>query len=866
MTEKIGGLVKRATVAAIVVVAALASDGNAQQQDGMNLDEMRKKAEEMGVTIDEYLMLQEEMKDRRREDPSYQTEEPQGFDKYRQDAGALRDEQEAEMMRRLKDQTDLEQFRQAEKMRALREGRAPGEMEEERERVTPPAEEEERTKEFFLDEFMDRPRAKDLEAFGYDMFSYDNEFYEPTPDAPAPRDYVIGPGDELTISVWGETQLMHNVEVSKQGNVYVPNVGLVNVGGLTTTEAERRMFGRMSKVYSSLLSTELTQATAWMDLSAEKMRNVRVYVLGEVNAPGAYALPAMSSAFTALYYGGGPKLEGSLRNVRLLRDGEIVATIDMYDYLITGDRASDVMLRDGDAVHVPPVGPRAAVVGETRRPAIYEMKEGETFGDLIEFAGGLTFKAFHERAHIERYLPPEERAFHENGVVHADLAFHSFADFLESDYPIRDGDVATVMTADDEPVNLVTIEGKVKQPGRYAIEEGGTTIRDLLIKADTFAVGAFPRKAALIRTDDDEKKEIVAFDPTKALAGDPKHDLELRNRDEVIVMDVETFEPTRSVEIAGEVREPGVYTYFENMGLTDLIAMAGGLTDSASVAGVEIGRIERNDAREISTTHTVDLPEAYWEIERDQDFKLESHDRVNVKRDLAKVYPEGVWVTGEVAYVGKYAPIKRGERVASYLRRAGGMLETAYPEGIHVVRKNQYRMDFDTLVTRPDSMKNTTARKWEYYNDLVKEFADRVPILWEEIADDSTSEYNIALMPGDSLVVPQDPRVVYVVGEVETPVQAPYVPGKSVDYYIDRAGGYSEMADEGGAAVIKPNGAQWTTSGLFFIPDEEVPSGSVIIVPLATEKEDRTWEIVGSLLQTVASVAVLGLTLAQALN
>jgi polysaccharide export outer membrane protein len=711
--------------------------------------------------------------------------------------------------------------------------------------------------------FVDRPGAGDLPAFGYDVFTYSPTTFQPALNVPTPMNYVVGPGDELIISLWGETQLVQDLVVSKNGDVYIPNVGLINVGGLTLDQVKQKLYDRLSQVYASLKVTAKGGPQTHMNVSTGQLRSVKIYVLGEVNKPGGYTLPALSSAFTALYYSGGPTINGTLRNVEVLRGGKIIADIDLYNYLLTGDQSEDIRLNDEDIIFVPPVGKRVAVYGGVFRPAIYELKNGESLKDLLSFAGGLTFKAYFQTIHINRVIPFQQRDLYRNNILNIDLNFSSVDALEKSTYSLDDGDVVNIPFINEVPENKVSITGDVRQPGTYELTDSAMTVSDLIIKADSLFPDAFLDKALLIRTLPSEKKEAVSFNLRKALMGNPDDNVVLRNRDSVIVYKDSSFFPTRTVEISGEVRKPGVYTRLENMTLTDLIVNAGGLTDLATTRNIEVTRMDTVNSNVFATKFTVSLPEDYWNVPREKDFLLQDYDRVLVKADSSKQFMRTVTVSGEVVFPGTYTILYRGEKLSDFIRRAGGFKSTAYTEGMYVLRSNPALNIF-----KPVPIPDTTLLRIFQGQPLIdrsqfaREYSSRIPISWKDIEEDSTSIYNLELMPGDNVIVPKDPQTVTVAGDVGVPSTVPYRKGEGLSYYIKQAGGYTTTSAKGGEIVVLPNGKKWERSGWFFIKDPDILAGSVIYVPseIKTPSAD-IWPFIRDIITVVSSTAVLILTI-----
>ena len=716
---------------------------------------------------------------------------------------------------------------------------------------------------YTVPEFANRGAAGTLPAFGYNVFTYSPTTFQPLLNVPTPTNYVIGPGDEIIISLWGETQLVQDLVVSKNGDIYIPNVGLVSVNGLTMSQLRDKLYDRLSKVYSSLLPGSRGGASTHLNISTGQLRSVKIYVLGEVAKPGGYTLPALSSAFTALYYSGGPTINGTLRNVEVVRDGKVVARIDLYDYLIKGDQSEDIRLNDGDIVFVPPVGKRVAVIGNVFRPAIYELMKGEKLGNLLQFASGLTFNAYFQTVHIDRVIPFSKRSDYRNNILSIDLSFKSVDSLAESNYAMDDGDVVTIDSINKIPQNKVTITGDVKQPGVYELTSPGMTVRDLVYKADSLFPDAFLAKAMLIRTLPSEKKEVIAFDLGKAMSGDPNDNLTLENRDEIHVYKFTDFHPTRTVEIAGQVRRPGTYPRLDSMTVADLIIMAGGITDSATTKEIEVTRLDTSTYDAYAQKFIINLPTHYWDVDPSKDFRLEDYDRVLVKPDSSKEFDGFASVTGEVGFPGTYTILHRGEKLTDLVRRAGGFRSSAYTEGIYLIRKNPILNDL-----QPVAISDTAIMRIYQGQPLINrtrfnaEFGQRIPIIWSNIVRNPSSIYNMDLRPGDVLVVPSNPGTITVAGDVGLPSTVPYKPGESANYYIRQAGGYTITSAKGDEVVVLPNGKKWESSGWFFIPNPEILAGSVIYVPSEIKQPSADiWPFIRDIITVVSSTAVLILTI-----
>jgi len=367
-------------------------------------------------------------------------------------------------------------------------------------------------------------------------------------------------------------------------------------------------------------------------------------------------------------------------------------------------------------------------------------------------------------------------------------------------------------------------------------------------------------KATLIRSLRNKKKEIITFDLAKALSGDPYNNLVIQNRDEVTVYTEESFLPTKNVEIDAEDKKPGSFTRYQNMTLSELIILAGGLTDVATTNDIEITRLDTISSEVYAQKFTVNLPKDYWGKNKHDDFILQDYDRVLIKKDPVRNFEQTIGIEGEALYPGSYSILYEGEKITDFLSRAGGFKNTAYKEGIYVKRETKILTKMETAEIT-DSLKKLYLDKPIYDRESFnKEFSNRIPIPWEEIEDNNSSGYNLVLYPGDVIVIPKNPNVVYVTGEVGIPSSVPYKKGASLSYYIGQAGGYLESSADGEEIVIQPNGKKWTSSGWFFISDPEILSGTTILVPSMIESDSDSWPVIRDVVSVVTTAAVLILT------
>ena len=413
--------------------------------------------------------------------------------------------------------------------------------------------------------------ANGLDYFGYDVFKTIPTAFEPNNVGPVDPGYLVGPGDNLRLSVWGQTEFQYQLDVDKEGRVFIPNVGQVFVTGTPLNKLQEKLKGQLSKFYSGLASNP---PTVFMDVTIDKAKPLRVFVMGEIKHPGGYTISSYATVFNALYAVGGPIVDGSLRTIKVLRENHVVATVDLYDYILKGGQTSDVRLQNNDVIFVPPRGKTVSIRGEILRPAIYELKGDEKLSSLIEFAGGPKSTAYLERAEIDRIKPFDKRSGSVEGREVVDV---NLADILKRGKPdiaMYDGDDLEVYSIIDEKKNYVSIDGPVWRPGTFQISQA-PTLKKLIEAADGLMPKIYLPVAHIVRTNEDLiTKRIIPFNLGNVMDGTIE-DIKLAPRDEVLLYSTEVIEvKDKYVSIFGEVKKPGKYPLRNNMTLADLILIA----------------------------------------------------------------------------------------------------------------------------------------------------------------------------------------------------------------------------------------------------------------------------------------------------
>lgn len=658
-----------------------------------------------------------------------------------------------------------------------------------------------------------------LEIFGRELFSNKTTEFSPDLVGPVDPDYRLGPRDELWLILTGDVEAIYRLVVSREGMVIIPNVGQVAVNGLTLRELEDRLYDRLGRVYSGVKRG--SDATTRFQLSLGQLRVNQVYVIGEVERPSAYQVSAASTVLDALYLAGGPNTKGSFRAIDVYRGGRRIATVDLYEYLIHGRSSGEIRLEHGDRVFVRPFVRRVTVRGAVRRPAIYELVEGEDLRTAIAYAGGLDATAIVERVLIDRILPPEMRRPGVERVL-VDVSLSSLAASAAEPVELRDGDVVEVFPVAEERRNRVIVEGAVHRPGTYEWSDG-LTLFQLVEKAHGLSEEAYTARAHVYRlVAEDGSRRMIQVPLAGDSAGAPVRDFLLADRDSVVVYSRAKLRNEQFVSIDGFVKHPGNYPLAEGMTIQDLVLAAGGFTEGADTRFAEVARMPDESVRTDTTAVVIRVPLADSEGEAADgvamkagdrgdwagagilgwfpdasEHRLQAGDRVFIRKAVGYDMPRTVKVTGEVHVPGTYVLETRDDRIVDILRRAGGPTAEAYLAGVQLHRR-------ENLV------------------------ATDVPAA----LSDERSRYNLTLEPGDSLHVPAYNPTVLVTGAVAFETLVLYEPGKPLSYYVNRAGGYLDTADRGRVTVTYMDGERATTGKvLLFRRSPGVQPGSTIHVP-----------------------------------
>ena len=680
----------------------------------------------------------------------------------------------------------------------------------------------------------------ETQVFGRNMFSFNMLTFEPGDNLATPANYKLGPGDEVIIDIWGTNQTTIRQTISPDGFIKINGVGLVYLGGMTIEEADKYMRRKLGRIYS--VGEEDAQSEIKLTLGA--LRTITVNVMGEVAVPGTYSLSSLSTVYHALYRAGGFSELGSVRNVSLVRNGKKIEEIDVYDFIVNGLPAENVVLQDGDVVLVPTYESVVAVSGKVKRPMRYEMKGGENVADLIFFAGGFRGDAYTANVNVER----------RNGREYQVYTVES------EDYPsfeLLDGDSIRVGATINRYENRLEIKGAVYRPGVYQLSEKVNTVSELIAVADGLRGEAFTNRALLHREREDLTLELIQVDLKGILDGSVA-DIELQRNDILTISNANELKSWGAFKIEGEVSKPGEYRFAKNTTLEDLILQAGGLLESASTAKVDVSRRVKNP----EGTEDLDTISQLFSFAIDSDYKiaggdafiLEPYDQVYVRKSPGYSAQHHVRVEGEVIFPGFYALRNKSMRLSDVVKLAGGVSSLAYVKGAKLNRKmtdverRQFEATLDMVANVKDQVsveKLDSARMYSVGIDMQKAL------------DNPGSDADLVLREGDVIVVPEFVNTVKVSGCVLYPNTVTYDSRMTVEDYVAQAGGYGFGAKKNRAYVVYMNG---TVAKARRNSKAVVEPGCEIIVPEKRKREGSLQNIL-SVASTSASLATMFATI-----
>ena len=681
------------------------------------------------------------------------------------------------------------------------------------------------------DELSEKDDKKKMKVFGRNIFNNRKLTFEPNMNIATPQDYRLGPGDAVYVDVWGASQERFESTVSPDGTINIENYGPINVDGLTVAQANARLRSTLGRRYSS----------SNIRLTVGQTKTITVNVMGEVQVPGTYTLSAFATVFNALYMAGGTNDIGTLRNIRVYRNGREISTCDIYDYILNGKMTGNVRLNSGDVITVGPYECLVNVTGKVKRPMYYEMKKNESVGTLIKYAGGFAGDAYQASVRLVRKAGGE-------------MSVYSIDEFERNSFQLADGDSIAVDSVLQRYRNMVEVKGAVMRPGMYQMDGNITTVRQLIEAAGGLDEDAFTARGIIHRRKDDRSLEVVSVD-IRGVMNHTVADITLKNEDVFFVPSTKLMQEERILTISGEVNYPGTYEYADNTTLEDFILQAGGLKDAASMVKVDVSRRMRNQEADAATSqvaksYSFALKEGFV-IDGEPGFVLKPFDEVFVRRSPGYVEQQHVKIEGEVAFSGNYVLTNKGMRLSDLVKAAGGLSKEAYALGAHLER----------TLTPLEKVKQQTMLKLAVAGDSIDmrtlDLGDTQMVginLEEALKHPGSNQWDIVLRDGDRLIIPQYNNTVSINGQVMYPNSVAYREGAKLNYYIDQAGGFGQRAKSKRVFAVNMNGTVTRVRSA-----KDITPGCTILVPAKSRKKGMS---LGEILSLGTMTATLGTVIA----
>ena len=688
-------------------------------------------------------------------------------------------------------------------------------------------------------------------VFGSELFKNGSITFEPNLRIATPKSYIIGPDDKLLIDLNGDNEASYNLAVSSEGIITLPFVGRVAVGGLTIENATSKIRTAMGGTYPALRSGRTN-----LSINLGNIRSIKVTITGQATKTGTYTISSLSSVYNALNYAGGPSLNGTYRNIQLIRNNKVINTIDVYNFLLKGIQQGNIRLQDQDVINIPVYEKRVEITGEVKQPALFEMVTGETLNSLIGFAGGFTSEAYTSKIKAFQKTAKERQI--------TDIDATEFSSFNPGN-----GDKFIVETILDRYANRVEIIGAVFRPGQFELDKG-LTLKTLIQKADGITEDAFLNRGYINRLNADNTPSLITFDVAKILAGTEK-DILLQREDKVTINSLFDLRDEYKISIVGAVRVPGSFDYAENMTLESVVQLAGGFKEGAKPNQVDISRRVKNSDAKSSSAITAEV----FTVAVDQDLKLvgapfvlKPFDIITVRMAEGYEVQKQIVIEGEVVNPGVYTIMRKDEKISEIIARAGGLTSSAYAEGASLKRPGAEKVnpnDKNAINNQEEESKKIANlnRVQETGAKVVEQQlieSDIVGIDLVSILKKPLSKYDLIVEEGDVIRIPRQLQTVKVTGQILNPNSIVYSKGKSFKQYINGAGGFTSAALKGDAYVKYANGSvESARKFLFFNNYPQIKPGAEIMVPVRADREKispQAWIGIGTALASLGAIVV----------
>ena len=683
---------------------------------------------------------------------------------------------------------------------------------------------------------LEKKKPEKRKIFGHDVFNNKNLTFESSMNLATPQNYVLGPGDAVNVDIWGASQESVTETVSPDGTITIEGIGVIKLGGLSVSQAKAKLKRVLGPRYQG----------SSIELTLGQTRTITISVMGEVKIPGTYTMSAFATVYNALYMAGGPNEIGTLRNVKVYRKGKLLSNVDVYDFLLNGKLSGDVRLQDNDVITVSPYEALVNITGKVKRPMFYEMKTTESAATLLRYAGGFTGDAY-------------TKAIRVNRKAGAGYSVFSIGEFDMSEFKLMDEDSVSVDSTLNRYQNMVEIRGAVFRPGMYQVGGEINTVKALVEAAAGVTEDAISQHAVMHRVKADRSLEMMSLDIRGILEGTVP-DVPIRNEDVIYVASRQERNEKKTVTINGEVAYPGVYRYAENETIEDLIIQAGGPTEAASLAKVDVARRITNPnsteaGDQIAQNFSFKLNPDFT-ISEQPDFKLMPFDEVYVRRSPDYNEQQNVTIEGEVQFAGNYALSNKGQRLSEVIKQAGGLTKRAYAEGTKLMRQmtpeERDQMEIVLRTAQRNSGNDSIDVK-----KLLTNATYPVGIELEKALKNPGTDDDPILREGDRIIVPRYDGTVKINGEVLFPNTVYYKDGKSTDYYINLAGGITSTAKKSMTVIIYMNGMVARADR-----KHQPRPGCQIVVPTKSRRRGMSLPEILSIGSSTASIATMIATIA----
>lgn len=683
---------------------------------------------------------------------------------------------------------------------------------------------------------LEKEKPEKRKIFGHDVFNNKYLTFESSMNLATPQSYVLGPGDEVNVDIWGGSQESITETVSPDGTITIEGIGIIKLGGLSVSQAKTKLKRVIGPRYQG----------SNIELTLGQTRTITISVMGEVKVPGTYTMSAFATVYNALYMAGGPNEIGTLRNVKVYRKGKLLSNVDVYDFLLNGKLSGDVRLQDNDVITVSPYEALVNITGKVKRPMFYEMKENESAATLLRYAGGFTGDAY-------------TKAIRVNRKAGAGYSVFSIGEFDMSTFKLMDEDSVSVDSTLNRYQNMVEIRGAVFRPGMYQVGGEINTVKALVEAAAGVTEEAISQHAVMHRTKADRSLEMISLDIRGILEGTVP-DVPLRNEDVIYIASRQERNEKKNVTINGEVAYPGVYRYAENETIEDLIIQAGGPTEAASLAKVDVARrvIDPNSTEaedQIAQNFSFKLNPDFT-ISDQPNFTLMPFDEVYVRRSPNYNEQQNVTIEGEVQFEGNYALSNKGQRLSEVIQQAGGLTARAYPEGTKLLRvmtaEERDQMEIVLRTAQRNSGNDSIDVK-----KLLTNATYPVGIELEKALQYPGTDDDPILREGDRIIVPRYDGTVKINGEVLYPNTVYYKKGENTDYYINLAGGTTSTAKKSMTVIIYMNGMVARADR-----KHKPQPGCQIVVPTKSRRKGMSLPEIMSIGTSTASIATMIATIA----